>query len=70
MRREKMNNAEDLILEKLEELRNLNRIGAGHTTKYISEWSQKKSVLKDELNDLIVFLKKTGSDHPDLRRFV
>ncbi len=61
---------EQKILDKLNELSDLNDISTRHTRAFIKECSQRKSELKDELNDLIVLLKETGTDHPDLMRYV
>lgn len=61
---------EQKILEKLNELSELNEISTRHTRSFIEECSRKKSELKDELNDLIIMLKRNGTDHPELKRYV
>lgn len=61
---------EQKILTKLQELSELNEISTRHTRAFIKECSQKKSELKDELNSLIKLLKRTGTEHPELRRYV
>ncbi len=63
-------NREELFFEMLNELRRLNNIGFGHTKNFVSICEKKKREVKDQLNNLVIELRNSGTENPDLRRYI
>ncbi|TNF01176.1 MAG: hypothetical protein EP326_04995 [Deltaproteobacteria bacterium] len=61
---------ETRFLNILRELEKLNDIGLNHTSKFQDTCRDKKKMLKQELNQLIIQLRKTGCSNPTLKRYI
>ncbi len=61
---------ESRFLSVLRELEKLNDIGLNHTSKFQETCKDKKRMLKQELNQLIIQLRKTGCSNPTLKRYI
>lgn len=61
---------ETRFLSILRELEELNDIGLNHTSKFQDTCRDKKKMLKQELNQLIIQLRKIGCTNPTLKRYI
>lgn len=61
---------EKKFITKLNELRKLNSISTKHTDVFKKVCGKKKRQIKDQLNDLVKELRKIGTNHPDIKRYL
>ncbi len=66
---ENVDRTEKQFFSLLNDLSLLDSISFGHTKYFKEQCEKKKKQIKLKLNDLIIELRKTGTNHPEIQRY-